>query len=1753
MMEHMVINRFLFVEIAYLTLPIGLSLCDSENLTDPNVKMTLARVRTYKPREKDVNKPHGPLGRPRKYPKGEERYKTSNKAARKKWKTSMAAAARYEASKRKQAGETPEEEKKRESKKRSAHDAELDAEPEDPQKSTSAAASGPPSLPRTLPEKAIDEAKKQQYATMIPEDVLDEDTIRVHMPSNGNNHSNHDTVVPKLIEEHLVRSRGRPRKRAKKAAEGNMAVDEPQIKDLSAIALKGGCLTYSEQAEILGSRSTNGVYIGPQVTRKVLRGRPPKSRLVVVRLVRLKDFTLFTKEAAPSIVVAPPLNPSALSELPSAQPSSSTTVLLPSGAAAAAFVIENSDAPLTGEIGLSPAVDTDSISPHKPRASRKRRRLQLLPESARSEPGDGAVVSPLNVSRDVASEPAKKRRNVEERESLSITAPEQGTPVPSSTVEVVPEEPNTPSENDGDAIQLLNDVMNRASPLDVSSVRMNASAQVDLHIPDHDGISRRPSTDVGPVDQALPQNEAQMQGFPSGQRELVDQLLPSIPTFEMLPEAEITTPSNALDATKNREIEAETIESPAMTQAPDASTTEAHEAIDFSLLLEESPAAEQSEDTTGVQRPIAVTNESQKTGHISQIQADIANLGDGERTRQSQDSSDETSNPVLDSMQNHQDQNHPNNMAEGTGREARKKGSRSKYGSTSMKTLGGGYIAVRRRKIIMDIMEKCGGVFPGEKELWYPFTTAWMKDFDAGKPDQRTIRQAVKSLIDGGKLKQLTFSFRDKKGIMVTKTLLATTQISPSSTLVKKTERRIIEEDPRPYIPPDAEIAPELRKTYEFSLGRMFPSMTLAVEKENKVELQYVPSYVIRARMNKDAALEKRRIRDEALMGKSIAKGGPSGSLDSTSAADQGSQPAQRRRAGPLAKDRGTAPVQRLARIQRPPSIRPHMPLFLLPTFGREVALEELGPISDRVPQPEHGWLPPTLTPKTRRNRRATASGRGQQPVVGSLLDPALPTSDASPWTPLPSKDIVPPLKTSATPFRFTRPLVPSNFQTASSLLISPSAESEATPLRQQTMTLMDPEIVFHPTTGTFSTVYKSIRRSPDSPSAQSDPYLFYKLDLPHRLEDITLHPDRKRQPNFADMDDPAKSKFDWRVDAVRRWELENEHAVFDRRAEWPFVNHTPTMEDESNDQYAGDAVSEIPRADIGGKAKEPRAKNKERVKRRKSRLHTREEISLGELTPRLAVKPAKQTMSVPKLKTRRLTSLQETKDWGSRDLLEPSSPNPDLGPARSTETRRLRGPQTAKYLSTATVRRILTAVVVVRTITGGLERNIDWVLINQIFEDQYGPDFIHARWGNLFQKNRLHVEKMQADFQEIFIQAYEDNAVPPIDYDNLQNYDWAWLVDWAQKQLELPDARVIPSLPKTRERLDDLYDIRFDKEPEFETLFEYNPGDSVAKRVQLATAAPFTVPLRHRNHNVNDPEKERLSVAKSWVRANIITPEEVYNPDAARAKLLSAGEDVIETALKELMADRILQQENKGRLIPGRNYDISNSFLTNLKKNLEPIHFRQALHYKLSLDKAFTEHGSATYSYHASDGDVLALLNLVAHRRVLLTPRNPPMKKFGLTEGNYKTRFMDKSRLNFEVDIRPAPSYRHGNPLLPLPPPPHDHLRLQCQDPPSASVTTLKARIPVWYDIHDNLVPVMWDIALAAVLACLALRPGAGVRQLARSMRPSLEAWEVELVVRWLVEARGARRLEVVDRDAGEGKGDGYVVEEWWWACLGE
>lgn len=137
-------------------------------------------------------------------------------------------------------------------------------------------------------------------------------------------------------------------------------------------------------------------------------------------------------------------------------------------------------------------------------------------------------------------------------------------------------------------------------------------------------------------------------------------------------------------------------------------------------------------------------------------------------------------------------------------------------------TMSGGSMGVLRRKIIMEIIGTCGGVFPGVRELLLPFITAWHKLDKTGKPDARTLQTALNYLVGSAKIRQITFTFQTNKGLMITRTMLALAEISPTDLKVKDMQRKIEEIHPSIYLPPEVVFDEALRtdQSYVALYGR---------------------------------------------------------------------------------------------------------------------------------------------------------------------------------------------------------------------------------------------------------------------------------------------------------------------------------------------------------------------------------------------------------------------------------------------------------------------------------------------------------------------------------------------------------------------------------------------------------------------------------------------------------------------------------------------------------------------------------------------------------------------------------------------------------------------------------------------------------------------------------------------------------------------------------------------------------------------
>lgn len=936
-----------------------------------------------------------------------------------------------------------------------------------------------------------------------------------------------------------------------------------------------------------------------------------------------------------------------------------------------------------------------------------------------------------------------------------------------------------------------------------------------------------------------------------------------------------------------------------------------------------------------------------------------------------------------------------------------------------------GSVALLRKKIVIDTVDKAGGAFPMGQELWYPFTTAWGKLRHKEVPDVRTIKNVVKRLVDSGKLRQMTFSGRDTKGVMIKKTMITKAELHPDDPVIKDLQRNMLAA-PKLYFPPNTEIDPALFKSSE--------RHDIPVETGLTVHLHQKPAFVL-----KDEEKKGRRIREQLLRSLQPSSGD-----------------ARQGRTG----------VIRLMKIQRGSA---HDPSVAAPTS---------------IARPVPGGVGGKRIPKGHR-----------VPGVGGDINLRR------------VKRLWHPIST-----------------------IAPYAM------------FMNPSQNFHPSTGTFST-----DAGVATLEARTDVRDKKGPNLPESLHDLLGRIRQRKPSSISENAIEPYDKFASESDKILRWELRNEELLHEKSENLKYINQT--VEDSFEAAHIKGNIRFD--SDVEGR---PRTPHQPMTTRRGALRHSSankqrplppqptipHEIEAMEdediqdygaqrdhITPKRAQLP----------QSRRLTKLYES---ASADELETA---PSATPTqRQIVRRRFTLPE---YVE----KKILTAIVVVRALAGGYDgRIVDWSIVPRAFPG-HDPTSIQDRGKLLMNRNRLQLVKMQSDFQERFIKAYANNEVPSINYEDLEGYDWEGVVDWANTHLETPSSQKLPDLPATRAQFDSLFELREETILSVDELYQITQTVSLNRRRVLqagvALAVPFVPILKRRQ-----PIPSRLEVAKTWVRANVTTPEEIYQSAEAYEALSRLGEPLIESALQSLVTERSISMCNRGRVTPGRNYDVTEHFLFTLgrRRAIEHTQLRRAARFKTnSLDPELQARGSVDLNYHADDGDILALINLAAAGNLTLKPRDPPSDKFGLTEGGYVTRQVEKEKLRFSVEIHPVPGkYTYGNPvgdkLANLPPP----------SPPRTVVVSptlsLPEKIPIWVDIHGQFNKLLWDQVLAAIAGCVAIRPGISASTITNMIQPTMGLWEVQLLLEWMKKA-GVAKNE--NNEVGE-QNPGWRVEEWWWMVLG-
>ncbi|KAI0118582.1 hypothetical protein F4776DRAFT_634689 [Hypoxylon sp. NC0597] len=444
----------------------------------------------------------------------------------------------------------------------------------------------------------------------------------------------------------------------------------------------------------------------------------------------------------------------------------------------------------------------------------------------------------------------------------------------------------------------------------------------------------------------------------------------------------------------------------------------------------------------------------------------------------------------------------------------------------------------------------------------------------------------------------------------------------------------------------------------------------------------------------------------------------------------------------------------------------------------------------------------------------------------------------------------------------------------------------------------------------------------------------------------------------------------------------------------------------------------------------------------------------------------------------------------------------------------------------------LIAAFVVFKTLLGGVDKKVDLGLILKTF-----PTFSYSAlkkfWPKVRKERKTYIDALTKKFQSAFLEAYEKGDIKPLNYDDLDSYDWKSLILWATK-LETHEN---VDLPESRQDLEKAYSLedQINEAPDWRETWFHGMA-STFSRVEATSREPVSLPL---SRNIT-AEEELISRARSWVRSLCVTPIKGANmPEEIRLKFLKlCGRNEAETnKLLKKVVDRLTSERiaarSRGKIL-GQALRLHGVFAKHLQKAATVEKFIQAANFKSLLDQTFHRGEEFVLPYLTEDGAIMAIINLQAQGRIRVDAIDVPNIPFGFEPGNYDGRTFPKSYYHFKLKLLPTETYVFDEDLPLL----KEALRMKAprQGP--------RDEIPIWVDFFGNLDKQRWITYLSMMMLGLATKGPLTPRTASVLMKPFVEPFEAKLIMDWVDSLGILQRLE---------SQQSATVSEWWWLVVGK
>ncbi|KAI5918559.1 hypothetical protein F4810DRAFT_715360 [Camillea tinctor] len=442
----------------------------------------------------------------------------------------------------------------------------------------------------------------------------------------------------------------------------------------------------------------------------------------------------------------------------------------------------------------------------------------------------------------------------------------------------------------------------------------------------------------------------------------------------------------------------------------------------------------------------------------------------------------------------------------------------------------------------------------------------------------------------------------------------------------------------------------------------------------------------------------------------------------------------------------------------------------------------------------------------------------------------------------------------------------------------------------------------------------------------------------------------------------------------------------------------------------------------------------------------------------------------------------------------------------------------------------LIAAFVVFRTLIGGVDQTVDMGLVMKYFPEM-SLSALKKFWPRMMRERKTYVDALTTKFQSAFLEAYERGDVAPLNYDNVEDYDWGSLITWTAKLETHQDV----SLPTSLRALNEAYVLEDPINEVVDWREIWFSQASVYNRIEAASSESISIPIP-RNQN----DEAILGLARSWVRSLCCTSiKGADSPEKIRMKLLqlaNGDEASVNRLLGKVISKLRLEKlvvRAKGKIM-GQSFRLHAQFVKQLDKLSRAEKFTQATTFKSQLDESFRVNKEFLLPYASDDGTIMAIINLQAAGRIRADALDIPNIPFGFEPGNYEGRLFPKSYYHFQVRLVPTQTYMYDEdmPLL---------QEAKNMSPPTEGP---QGEIPIWVDFFGKLNRPRWIEYLSMMVFALATKGPLTPASATVLLKPVIDEFEARLIMNWL-DALGL--LQRVESELGA------TMAEWWWLVVGQ